>query len=83
MLEVVVSDCSKKLAEVSLSQDEAEGGCRKLTQQNKVTEVPKDQDVKYKKQESPGLKEAASELTSDKDSASAELFAVVQYHLAE
>ena len=78
-----MSDFSKKLAEVSLSQDEAEARCQKLTQQNKVTKVSKDQDVKYKEQDSSGLKEAASELTSDKDSASAELSAVVQYHQAE
>ena len=74
MLEVVVSDFSKNLAEV---------GYQNLTQQNKVTEVSKEQDVKYKEQESSGLNEAASELTSDKDSASAELSAVVQYHQAE
>ena len=51
---------------------------KELTQQNKVAKVSKEQDVKYKEQESSGLKEAASELTSDKDSASAELSAVVQ-----
>ena len=78
-----MSDFSKKLAEVSFSQDEAEAGYQTLTQQNKFTKVSKDQDVKYKEQESSGLKEAASELTSDKDSASAELSAVVQHHQAE
>ena len=71
-----MSDFCKKLAE-------AEGRCQKFTQRNKVTKVSKDQDAKYEEQDSSGLKEAASELTSDKDSASAELSAVVQYHQAE
>jgi len=52
VLEVVESDFSKNLAELSLSEDEAEAGYQKLMQQNKVTKVSKEQDVKYKEQES-------------------------------
>ena len=77
--QVVESDFSKNLAELSLSDDEAEAGYQKLTQQNKVTKVSKEQDVKYKEQESSGLKKSAGELTSDRDSANAELSAVVEY----
>merc|ERR1712064_170273 len=51
----------------------------KVTQENKVTKVSKEQDVKYKEQESANLKKSAGELTSDRDSSNAELSAVVQY----
>jgi len=79
MLEVVESDFSKNLAELSLAEDEAEAGYQKITQENKVTKAAKEQDVKYKEQESANLKKSASELTSDRDSANSELSAVVQY----
>merc|ERR1711945_42024 len=49
------------------------------TQENKVTKVSKEQDVKYKQEESANLKRSSGELTSDRDSANAELSAVVQY----
>ena len=48
-------------------------------EQNKITKFSKEQDVKYQEQESSGLKKSAGELTSDRDSANAELSAVVQY----
>ena len=38
-----------------------------------------EQDVKYQEQESSRLKKSVGELTSDRDSANAELSAVVQY----
>ena len=79
MLEVIESDFSKNLAELSLAEDEAENGYQKVTQENKVTKVSKEQDVKYKEQESANLKKSAGELTSDRDSSDAELSAVVQY----
>ena len=79
MLEVIESDFSKNLAELSLAEDEAENGYQKVTQENKVTKVSKEQDVKYKEQESANLKKSAAELTSDRDSSNAELSAVVQY----
>merc|ERR1712064_21522 len=79
MLEVIESDFSKNLAELSLAEDEAENGYQKVTQENKVTKVSKEQDVKHKEQESANLKKSAGELTSDRDSSNAELSAVVQY----
>merc|ERR1712227_879743 len=79
ILEVVESDFSKNLAELSLAEDEAEAGYQKITHENKVTKAAKEQDVKYKEQESANLKKSASELTSDRDSANSELSAVVQY----
>ena len=41
--------------------------------------MSKQQDVKYKQEESTHLKKAAGELASDRDSTNAELSAVVQY----
>merc|ERR1712012_1154399 len=79
MLEVIESDFSKNLAELSLAEDEAETGYQKVTQENKVTKVSKEQDVKYKEQKSANLKKSAGELASDRDSSNAELSAVVQY----
>merc|ERR1712136_381107 len=66
MLEVIESDFSKNLAELSLAEDEAENGYQKVTLENK-------------EQESANLKKSAGELTSDRDSSNAELSAVVQY----
>ena len=57
ILEVIESDFSKILAEQSLSSEsEAEGCYPKVTQENKVTKVSKEQDVKYKEQEIAYLK---------------------------
>merc|ERR1712209_252713 len=79
ILEVIESDFSKNLAELSLSESESGSSYQKLTQENKVTKVSKEQDVKYKQEESANLKRSSGELTSDRDSANAELSAVVQY----
>jgi len=79
ILEVIESDFSKNLAELSLTESESESSYQKLTQENKVTKVSKEQDVKYKQQESSNLKRLSGELSSDRDSANAELSAVVQY----
>ena len=51
----------------------------KTTQENKVTKTMKEQDVKYKTQEYKSLDKTITELTSDKDTASIELSAVMEY----
>merc|ERR1719265_2699803 len=50
-----------------------------MTQENKITKATKDQDVKYKSGEAAGLDKAVAELTSDRDTASTELNAVLEY----
>merc|ERR1719163_1985734 len=45
----------------------------------KVTKAAKEKDVKYKTKEAAELDKKATELNSDRDSASAELDAVLQY----
>ena len=52
---------------------------QRLSQSNHFAKVSKQLDVKYKQVESTNLKKAAGELTSDMDSANAELSVVVQY----
>jgi chromosome segregation ATPase len=79
ILQVVESDFSKNLAELTLAEDEAESGYQKLTQQNKVTKASLEQDVKYKGESSGALKKEVGEWTGDKDSATTELSAVVEY----
>ena len=81
ILQVIESDLSENLAELSLSltEQEAESSYQRLTQSNHFAKVSKQQDVKYKQEESTHLRKAAGEFTSDRDSASADLSAVVQY----
>ena len=67
------------MAELTLAEDEAESGYQNLTQQNKVTKASLEQDVKYKGENSVALKKEVGEWTGDKDSATAELSAVVTY----
>ena len=60
MLEVIEGNFTKKLAEPPLAEDEVEIGYQKVTQENNVTKVSKEQDVKYKEQESANLKKFAT-----------------------
>ena len=64
---------------LSLTERAAESSYQRLAQSNHFAKVSKQQDVKYKREESTNLKRAAGELTSDRDSANAELSVVVQY----
>ena len=56
IFEVIESDFSKILAEHPLVESQAEGCYHRVTQENKVTKVSKEQDVKYKEQEIACLK---------------------------
>ena len=62
MLEVVENDFSNHLAELCLAEDAAEAAYQKVTQQNKVTKVSQEQDVKYKEQETASLKRSSGKL---------------------
>merc|ERR1719343_709014 len=80
ILEVVESDFAKNLATEETVEADAAADYEKTTQENAVTKTIKIQDVKYKTQEFTSLDKAVAELTSDKDSASAELSAVMEYY---
>jgi len=80
ILEVVESDFSKNLAAVESEEADAVSVYDKTTQENKVTKTLKDQDVKYKTKEYKGLDKQITELTSDKNTVSTELSAVLDYY---
>merc|ERR1719333_1693104 len=80
ILEVCESDFAKNLAERETSEADAEAQYQKITQENKVTKTLKDQDVKYKTAEFKSLDKAISEMTSDKETATTELDAVMEYY---
>ena len=80
MREVIERDFTKNLAEPFLTEDEAENGYQKAIQENNVTKVSKEQDVKYEEQECANLKKFADESTSERDSTNAEFSAMVQHN---
>merc|ERR1711920_64005 len=80
ILEVVESDFAKNLAKETTQEDDAETEYQKTTQENKVTKTLKDQDVKYKTQEFKGLDKSVSDMSADRETASSELAAVMDYY---
>merc|ERR1719476_806192 len=80
ILEVVESDFAKNLAKETTAEDDAEANYQQTTQENKVTKTLKAQDVKYKTQEFKGLDKRISDMTADRETASAELAAVMDYY---
>jgi chromosome segregation ATPase len=79
LLEVVESDFSKGLAEMTAADDAAQKEYDATTKENEITRASKDQDVKYKTKEFIGLDKDVAELTSDREGVQAELSAVVEY----
>lgn len=80
ILEVVESDFAKNLAKEETEEEDAQAEYEKMNQENKITKTTKDQDVKYKTQESKTLDKITSELSSDRDTSNAELEAVLEYY---
>merc|ERR1719162_1608997 len=62
-----------------MNEEAAATAYQKLSMENKVEKEMKEQDVKYKTKEAAQLDKKAMELASDRDSAGAELDAVLQY----
>jgi len=79
ILEVVESDFARNLAEEETEEADAQSEYEKTTQANKITKATKDQDVKYKTEEHTGLDKAIAEQTGDRQTASTELSAVLEY----
>jgi len=77
---VCESDFSDNLAKAETEESDAVSEYETVTQQNKVTKTTLDQDVKYKTQEFKGLDKGITELTSDKDTLTTELNAVLEYY---
>jgi len=80
ILEVVESDFAKNLAVEETQEADASAEYEKQTQENKVSNSMKEQDVKYKTQEFKGLDKDLSELSSDRETTNTELSAVMDYN---
>jgi hypothetical protein len=73
LLEVVESDFSKQLAEITATEDAAVAAYEEQTKENEIEKTTKDQDVAYKTKESKHLDKETSELSSDRRTVQAEL----------
>jgi len=79
LIEVVESDFSKNLAEITADEDTAQGAYDRETKENALTKATKDQDVKYKTKEATHLDSAVAEMSSDLQGVDAELAAILEY----
>merc|ERR1719182_481392 len=80
ILEVCESDFSKNLAAEEAAESDSAEQYETTTQENKITKTTLTQDVKYKTQEFKGLDKEITELSGDKETASTELAAVMEYY---
>jgi len=78
MLEVIESDFSKSLAQMTAVEDAAASEYYIQTKQNEVTTKMKGQDVKYKTKEFTGLDKSVNEHTTDREGSQEELDAVLE-----
>merc|ERR1719498_657292 len=80
ILEVCESDFANNLAKEETQEADAVAEYEKTTQENKVSTTMKSQDVKYKTAESAALDKNIAELSGDRNTANAELTAVMEYY---
>merc|ERR1719265_1132864 len=80
LLEVCESDFSKSLADANSDEDAAQQDYDRMTKENQIARVMKEQDVKYKTKEHKSLDKAITEAQSDLGSAESEHAAVVEYY---
>jgi len=79
ILEVVESDFATNLAKEEAEEADAAADYEKMSQENKVTKAMKEQDVKYKTQESKSLDKTIAEISADRENSNTELSAVLEY----
>jgi len=79
LLEVVESDFSKALAEMTSIEDSSAATYKADTNENEIDKVMKTKDVEHKTAEAAGLDKAVTETSSDRANVQAELDAVVEY----
>merc|ERR1719181_528833 len=80
ILEVCESDFATNLAKEESEEADSAENYEKVTQENKISTATKSQDAKYKTKEAAGLDKQISELSSDRDTSSSELGAVMEYY---
>merc|ERR1719446_815014 len=79
ILEVCESDFATNLAKEETQEADSQANYEKTTQENKVATAEKNKDVEYKTQEAAALDKHISELSADKETATTELDAVLEY----
>merc|ERR1719487_3079901 len=79
LLEVIESDFGRSLAEANAAEDSAQSEYDRISKDNAITKVTKEQDVKYKTKERKGLEKAVAEARSDLSAAETENAAVLEY----
>merc|ERR1719393_444697 len=79
LLEVVESDFSKALAEMTSIEDSSAATYKADTNENDIDKVMKTKDVEHKTAEAAGLDKAVTETSADRANVQAELDAVVEY----
>merc|ERR1712203_805004 len=80
ILEVVESDFATNLAKEEAEEEDAQAVYEKVSQENAVTKTIKDQDVKYRTQEAKSQDATVAEYSGDRQTANAELSAVLDYY---
>merc|ERR1719195_894588 len=76
LLEVVESDFTKGLAEMTATEESAQSAYDVETKENEIEKATKDKDVEYKSKESAGLDKAVAESSADRSGVQTELDAV-------
>jgi len=79
LLEVVESDFSRTVAELTTTEQAAKNEYDQQTKDNEIERTAKEQDVKYKGKEATDLDKAVKEATSDRSGIQTELDAVTEY----
>jgi len=79
MLEVVESDFTKGLAEMTVAEQMSQADYDKESRGNAISKATKESSVKYKTKESKGLDQSVSEAKSDRSTTQEELDAIMQY----
>merc|ERR1719359_118804 len=79
MLEVVESDFTKGLAEMTATEQASAADYNRESKENDISKATKEQSVKYKTKEFKGLDKAVAEATSDRSTVQNELDAVNSY----
>merc|ERR1719476_1166980 len=78
LLEVCESDFTKGLTEMTVQEDSAAADYVAYVKEDEIATVKKQQDVKYKTKDAAGLDKSVSELSSDLDTVTDELTAVLK-----
>merc|ERR1719310_2292565 len=79
MLEVVESDFTKGLAEMTATEQTSQSDYDRESSKNEITKATKESSVKYKTKEFKGLDKAVSEASSDRSTTQEQLDSINEY----